>query len=242
MSPAACQVALMQMMDEVVERESLKDFVLWYYTPMALPFTSHLAPRAVVYDCLNELSAFRGAPSSLVELEGVLLERADLVTVGGQSLYHSKQRVRGDCHLFPSSVDVEHFSRARGRLANPTRPELCSAPPEAGFLRGTRRKVDVGLLADVARQRPQWQLVLLGPVVKIDPETLPRADNIHYLGAKRYTDLPHYIANWDVALLPFARNESTRFISPTKTPEYLAAGRPVVSTSIADVVEPYARG
>ena len=102
-------------------------------------------------------------------------------------------------------------------------------------------RLDVGLLADVARLRPQWQLVLLGPVVKIDPATLPRADNIHYLGAKQYTDLPHYIANWDVALLPFARNESTRFISPTKTPEYLAAGRPVVSTSIADVVEPYGR-
>jgi UDP-galactopyranose mutase len=99
----------------------------------------------------------------------------------------------------------------------------------------------IALLAQLAALRPDWHIVVLGPVAKIDPATLPRATNIHYLGQKSYAELPRYVAGWDVAILPFARNESTRYISPTKTPEYLAAGRPVVSTSIADVVEPYGR-
>ena len=99
--------------------------------------------------------------------------------------------------------------------------------------------MDFELLSGVARARPGWSFVMLGPVVKIDEESLPRAANIHYLGSKSYAELPRYASGWDVALLPFARNESTEFISPTKTPEYLAAGLPVVSTSIRDVVRPY---
>jgi UDP-galactopyranose mutase len=91
----------------------------------------------------------------------------------------------------------------------------------------------------VAAARPEWHFVIIGPVVKIDPEGLPKHANIHYLGAKKYDELPDYLAGWDIALLLFARNESTRFISPTKTPEYLAAGKPVISTSIRDVVRPY---
>jgi UDP-galactopyranose mutase len=100
-------------------------------------------------------------------------------------------------------------------------------------------RMDYPLLAGVASARPAWQIVLIGPTAKVDPASLPKAPNIHYLGPKAYAALPSYIAGWDVAMLPFARNDATRFISPTKTPEYLAAGKPVVSTSIRDVVRPY---
>jgi UDP-galactopyranose mutase len=141
-------------------------------------------------------------------------------------------------HLFPSSVDVEHFGQARTRLADP--PEQADlAHPRLGFFGVLDERLDTDLLAAVADLRPTWQLVLIGPLAKIDPTALPRRANLHYLGQKPYTELPAYLANWDVALLPFARNEATRFISPTKTPEYLAAGCPVVSTRIADVVRPY---
>ena len=100
--------------------------------------------------------------------------------------------------------------------------------------------MDFRLLSAVARARPSWQIVLVGPVVpKIDPQALSREPNVHYLGGKTYDELPAYLAGWDVALIPFALNEATRFISPTKTPEYLAAGKPVVSTPITDVVRPY---
>jgi glycosyltransferase involved in cell wall biosynthesis len=87
--------------------------------------------------------------------------------------------------------------------------------------------------------RPDWTFVMVGPVVKIGEDELPRRHNICYLGSKTYEQLPAYLAGWDVALMPFAMNESTQFISPTKTPEYLAGGKPVVSTPIRDVVRHY---
>jgi UDP-galactopyranose mutase len=213
--------------------------VLWYYTPMALGYTRGLPrPLATVYDCMDELSAFRGAPPELMAREAELLSRTDLVFTGGPSLYEAKRGQHRSVHLFPSSVDVEHFGQARTRLADP--PEQADlAHPRLGFFGVLDERLDTDLLAAVADLRPTWQLVLIGPLAKIDPTALPRRANLHYLGQKPYTELPAYLANWDVALLPFARNEATRFISPTKTPEYLAAGCPVVSTRIADVVRPY---
>ncbi len=100
-------------------------------------------------------------------------------------------------------------------------------------------RFDTALLDKVAQLRPDWQFVMVGPVVKISPQELPDRPNIHYLGGKSYADLPRYLGGWDVALMPFAMNESTEFISPTKTPEYLAGGRPVVSTPVRDVVRHY---
>jgi UDP-galactopyranose mutase len=141
-------------------------------------------------------------------------------------------------HAFPSSVDVAHFATARRPLPDPA-DQAAIAHPRLGFFGVVDERMDLELLAAVADARPDWQLVIVGPVVKIDPASLPRRPNLHFLGGKLYTELPTYLANWDVALMPFARNESTRFISPTKTPEYLAAGKPVVSTSIRDVVRPY---
>jgi len=229
-----------ELLETLVETEGLSEYVLWYYTPIALPITRGLLPRTVVYDCMDQLSAFRGAPPELELLERHLLDHADVVMAGGYSLYRAKQKIRSDVHLFPSSVDIDHFRQAR--LPQPDPQDQKDIPHlRLGFFGVLDERLDIALLGELAERRPDWHLVVLGPVAKIDPATLPRAVNIHYLGPKSYAELPRYIAGWDVAILPFARNDSTRYISPTKTPEYLAAGRPVVSTSIADVVEPYGR-
>ena len=213
--------------------------VLWYYTPMALGFTRDLRPPlATVYDCMDELTAFRNAPPDLVVRERQLFKRADLVFTGGQSLYQAKQRQHHSVHLFPSSVDVHHFSQGRVPQAEPV-DQASIAHPRLGFFGVLDERLDVELVAAVADLRPEWQLVFIGPLAKIDVADLPRRANIHYLGPKPYAELPSYLAGWDVALVPFARNAATRYISPTKTLEYLAAGCPVVSTSIRDVVEPY---
>lgn len=226
------------LMDRLFIEQAIDAHVLWYYTAMAIPCTRHLKPLATVYDCMDELSAFQGAPPILRLHERELFARADLVFTGGQSLYESKRPHHSNVHLFPSSVDVPHFARARQPLADPD--DQASIPgPRIGFYGVIDERMDLELLACLAEARPDWQIVMVGPIVKIDPLRVPRHDNIHYLGPKHYSDLPEYLAGWDVAMLPFARNESTRFISPTKTPEYLAAGKPVVSTSITDVVRPY---
>ncbi|HEX8695411.1 MAG TPA: glycosyltransferase family 1 protein [Longimicrobium sp.] len=227
-----------RLLDVLLAEYGVLDFVLWYYTPMALAFTRHLRPLATVYDCMDELSAFRGAPPELLAREEELLGRADLVFTGGASLYEAKRGRHPGVHLFPSSIDFAHFARAREGLAEPA--DQAAVPrPRLGFFGVLDERLDAGLVRGVAEARPDWHLVLLGPVVKIDPAELPRLPNLHYPGPRGYAELPAWIAGWDVALLPFARNEATRFVSPTKTPEYLAAGRPVVSTPIHDVVRTY---
>ena len=218
--------------------QGLRNYIFWYYTPMALGFTRDFAPRAIVYDCMDELSAFAGAPPALRERERELLQRADLVLTGGQSLYEAKRGLHPNVHAFPSSVDVAHFARARHGLPEPE-DQRDLPRPRLGFFGVMDERLDIDLVDGIAVARPDWQLVLVGPVAKIEVGTLPRRSNIHYLGPKRYEELPAYLGGWDVALLPFARNEATRYISPTKTPEYLAAGKPVVSTAIRDVVRPY---
>ena len=227
-----------EMLQNLLSEQNVDRFVLWYYTPMALPIGDALKPLAIVYDCMDQLAAFKGAPPALLERERELLQRADVVFTGGHSLFEEKRASHSNIFPFPSSVDVPHFAQA---LAPQSAPEdQAHVPhPRLGFFGVIDERMDLELLAGVAAARPDWQLVILGPVVKIDEAELPRHANIHYLGSKKYGELPRYIAGWDVAILPFARNESTRFISPTKTPEYLAAGKPVVSTAIADVVRPY---
>jgi UDP-galactopyranose mutase len=226
------------LLDAAVMTHVGDEFVLWYYTPMGLAFSDHLQAATVVYDCMDELSAFAGAPAALKTSEAELFRIADVVFTGGHSLYEAKRRRHPHVFAFPSSVDVGHFARAR-RISRVPSDQAGIPQPRFGFFGVIDERMDYDLLAGVAAARPDWHLVLIGPTAKIDPATLPRAANIHYLGPKSYAELPEYIAGWDVALLPFARNEATRFISPTKTPEYLAAGKPVVSTSIRDVVRPY---
>lgn len=226
------------LIDGLFAQYQIEQYICWYYTPMALAFTGHLQPLAIVYDCMDELSAFLGASPTLKNNEAELFCRADLVFTGGQSLYEAKRDRHPNVYAFPSSVDVPHFAQARNITQEPA--DQATIPhPRLGFYGVIDERMDLELLAGIAAARPDWHLVMIGPVVKIDSAVLPQGENIHYLGSKDYQELPNYLAGWDVALLPFARNESTRFISPTKTPEYLAAGKPVVSTSIRDVVRPY---
>ena len=213
-------------------------FVRWYYTPMMLPLSEHVPATCVVYDCMDELAAFKAPPAGLLDLEARLLQEADLVFTGGRSLYESKRATRPDSHLFPSSVDVPHFATAR--LPGATAANQADLPgPRLGYCGVIDERMDLDLLAAVADARPEWSIVMVGPVVKIAADDLPRRANIHYLGGRTYDELPTYLRGWDVALMPFAINEATRFISPTKTPEYLAAGCPVVSTPVVDVVRGY---
>ncbi len=230
-----------KLLDQFFAENEIPEYALWYYTPMALRFSNHLKPVVTVYDCMDELSAFKGASPELKERERELFERAQMVFTGGQSLFEAKRNQHANVHLFPSSVDVRHFAQARGEVKEPL--DQAEIPrPRLGFFGVIDERMDLDLIKAVAEARPDWQLVMIGPVVKIDDAALPQRENVHYLGGKDYKELPRYLAGWDVALLTFARNESTRFISPTKTPEYLAAGRPVVSTSIRDVVRPYGEG
>ncbi len=239
---AAATHAERELLDTMIAKWNIQNYVLWYYTPMALSISRHLEPALIVYDCMDELSLFKNAPAELIDNERELLSVADLVFTGGQSLYEAKKDRHPDVHAFPSSIDFEHFSQAR-KIAKSHRPDpedqRAIPHPRMGYCGVIDERLDFELVAAMAKARPDWQFVFLGPIVKIDPNSLPRFSNIHYLGQKDYNELPHYLACWDVAMMPFAKNDATRFISPTKTPEYLAAGKPVVSTSIRDVVRPY---
>jgi UDP-galactopyranose mutase len=212
--------------------------IAWYYTPMMLPFSRHLDADVVVFDAMDELSKFKFAPAKLLELEQEVIDRADVVFTGGTSLFEAKKDRHANVHCFPSSVDRAHFCKARAHLFDPADQEDLPRP-RLGFYGVLDERFDIDLLDAVAKMRPDWSFVMVGPVVKIAPEDLPKRSNIHYLGGKTYDQLPAYLSGWDVALMPFAMNESTQFISPTKTPEYLAGGKPVVSTPIRDVVRTY---
>jgi UDP-galactopyranose mutase len=237
-SEIAINAVMKDMTRQLFLQHGIDEYVFWYYTPMALRFTDHFNPIASVYDCMDELSAFKGADSQLPALEKKLFRHVDLVFTGGQSLYEAKRNQHSSVYAFPSSIDASHFGKARITVDDPE--DQSSIPhPRLGFFGVIDERFDNELLDQVATRRPDWNFIMMGPIVKIDPDLLPKHPNIHYLGAKKYEELPNYLAGWDTALLLFARNESTRFISPTKTPEYLAAGKPVISTSIRDVVRPY---
>lgn len=227
-----------ELIDQLIETNNIRRFISWYYTPMALNYSRHLTPEKIIFDCMDELSAFKFSPPELKQREQELLNICDMVFTGGDSLFQTKKNQHDSVFLFPSSIDYDHFSSARSSLADPQDQQKIPFP-RMGFFGVIDERFDILLLEALATKRPDWHFVILGPIVKIDPASLPKAANIHYLGMKTYQELPSYISNWNVALILFARNESTRFISPTKTPEYLAAGKPVVSTPIADVVKAY---
>lgn len=235
---AGTDAALRTLLDDYLASHAHGELLLWYFTPMSLTFSEHLTPNVTIYDCMDELSAFHGAPPELITREKQLLAKADVVFTGGVSIWEAKKNQHPNAHAMPSSVDIQHFGAARTGLPEPL-DQAAIAQPRLGFFGVIDERFDAKLMEAVARQRPDWQWVILGPVVKIDPASLPALPNIHYLGGKGYDELPAYLGGWDVATMPFARNEATRFISPTKTPEYLAGGCPVVSTSITDVVRTY---
>ncbi|MFC7500192.1 UDP-galactopyranose mutase [Enterovirga sp. GCM10030262] len=231
------EAALGHMLDAYLASET-QPLIRWYYTPMMLPFSRHLDSACTVYDCMDELANFRFAPPQLLGLERELFATADIVFTGGYSLYEAKKNRHPNVHPFPSSVDRAHFAQARATDAAPDDQAMLPRP-RLGFYGVVDERMDLELLAALADAHPDWSLVIVGPVVKIDRADLPQRSNIHYLGGKTYEELPAYLGGWDVALMPFAINPSTRFISPTKTPEYLAGGRPVVSTPITDVIRHY---
>ncbi len=229
--------ALHPLLAHALREARVQAYWAWFYTPMAYPLAAGLSPRGIVYDCMDELSAFKNAPRQLVQRENALFKAADLVFTGGRSLYKAKKDRHPNVHCFPSSVDARHFSRAA--KDHPAQAHL--PRPRLGWCGVIDERVDLALVQALADARPHWQIVMVGPIVKIDPDSVPRRPNIHWLGQQSYDDLPEFISGWDVCLLPFALNEATRFISPTKTLEYMACGRPSVSTPICDVREPYSR-
>ncbi|GAB2950800.1 glycosyltransferase family 1 protein [Hymenobacter coalescens] len=238
LSEQAADQVQAELLNGYFEQENITDFIAWYYSPMFLAKSRQFKPALTIYDCMDELANFKGAHPELRSREQELFQQAQLVFTGGQSLYEAKTKQHHSAHAFPSSIDKAHFGQARQQAPEPT--DQASIPhPRVGFFGVVDERLDIELLGQLAEARPEWQFVIIGPVVKIDPATLPQSKNIHYLGGKDYKELPDYLRGWDVATLLFADNESTKFISPTKTPEYLAAGRPVVSTPIRDVVRPY---
>ncbi len=238
LSAAESFAAQRGLLDGLLADRAGRRLIAWFYTPMALVFADHVKADVTIYDCMDELSAFRGAPPAMLEMERRLLDRADLVFTGGRSLYEAKRDRHPRVHCFPSSIDTAHFGRARGAVAEPA--ALAGlAHPRIGFFGVIDERMDLELVAGLAALRPDLQLIMLGPVVKIDPASLPQAPNLHWLGGRGYDELPEYLAHWDLGFMPFALNESTRFISPTKTPEFLAAGLPVISTAVVDVVRDY---
>ncbi|HYF19902.1 MAG TPA: glycosyltransferase [Ramlibacter sp.] len=226
---------LQRFIKETIRQEKIIDYWIWYYTPMAVPLAAELEPRGIVFDSMDELTLFKHAPKQLVQRENVLFKEADLVFCGGPSLYGAKKHRHPSVHCFPSSVDARHFQQVESD--HPRQAEL--PRPRLGYCGVIDERINMDLIDAMATAHPDWQIVMVGPVVKIDPNGLPRHANIHWLGQQSYQDLPAFICGWDVCLMPFALNEATRFISPTKMLEYMACGRPSVSTSIKDVVEPY---
>jgi glycosyltransferase involved in cell wall biosynthesis len=231
---------LKALFNEYMQNKTLANYAFWYYTPMALEFSRKYIPDMVIYDCMDELSAFKFAPPRLKALEQELLKISDVVFTGGHSLYEAKKNQHANIHPFPSSIDKKHFAKARSIKSSPP-DQIATQQPKLGFYGVIDERFDVDLIKGIADARPDWQIILIGPVVKIDQNILPKNSNIHYLGPKSYQELPTYMADWNIALIPFLLNESTRFISPTKTPEYLAAGLPVISTAIKDVIDPYGK-
>jgi UDP-galactopyranose mutase len=226
------------LLDAKLAELGVDNYISWFYSPMMVELAEGMKPEAVIFDAMDELSAFRGAPPELLANEGRLFAEADLVFTGGQSLYEAKKHRHQSVHAFPSSVDVSHFAKAR-EITEDAEQQSDIAHPRIGFVGVIDERMDTELLADIAGLKPDWQFVMIGPVVKISESDLPRKYNIHYLGMQSYDDLPKLLAGWDAAMMPFALNESTKYISPTKTPEYLAAGLGVASTPITDVVTPY---
>lgn len=215
------------------------DVIVWYYTPMALgALPVHISPSLTVFDAMDELAAFAGAPAGLRDREAELMRRADLVFTGGPSLFRARQHRHPRVHCFPSGVDASHFGSARDVTRLPDEFTGVNSPV-LGYHGVLDERLDRDLLAGIADARPDWKLVFVGPVVKIAPSDLPQRPNILYTGQRSYAQLPGYLAAFDAAMLPFALNEATRFISPTKTLEYMAAGKPVVSTPIRDVIDLY---
>ena len=238
LSNEECTFQQVNLLRDLFEQENITNYYFWYYTPMALAVGNYFSPKMIIYDCMDELSLFKFAPIELKDREKELFNKADLVFTGGHNLFQAKKNSHHNIHPFPSSIDKEHFIQARN-ITTDEEDQVNIPHPRFGYYGVIDERFDIELIMEVAKRKPEWHFVIIGPIVKIDPETLPKLNNIHYTGPRNYEVLPKYLAGWDIAIIPFLCNDSTKYISPTKTPEYLAGGKAVISTSIIDVVTPY---
>lgn len=219
---------------------TLDDTIAWFYTPMALPLLPAIRPGLVVYDCMDDLTHGSAVPAQMREREQALLDVADVVFTGGPSACAAKRAQHANVHCIPSSVDLPHFSQSLDRgLAHQSQLGLRS--PRMGYFGVIDERFDMGLLKEIADARPQWDVVIVGPMLNIAPSALPSNPNIHYMGKANYYELPRYLAAWNVCLMPFALKPCTSLLSPVKVLEYMAAKLPIVSTAINDVVTQYGR-
>lgn len=223
---------------DFLDKNTYHNPLFWFYSPNFVNILDAFSPEIVVYDCMDELSKFKFADPKLVQREQKLLSLADVVFTGGKSLYNEKKKYHTNAHCFPSSVDAKHFMVNNKTAEVPS--DLAGIPqPIIGFYGVIDERIDFSLLHATATLLPDVSFVMIGPLAKVTEEELPKAKNLHYLGPKNYKELPSYLTQFRVAMMPFARNEATEFISPTKTLEFMAAGKPIVSTPIRDVVSDY---
>lgn len=210
----------------------------WFYSASFTPLLDLFEFETIVYDCMDELTLFKGAPEHLIAQEKYLLANADIVFTGGKSLYESKKQHHSNVYCFPSSVDQKHFAQALNGVSIP-QDIAHLQEPVVGYFGVIDERIDLQLLRATAKKMPNVSFVMIGPLAKIDQSDLPQEENIHYLGMKAYNELPSYLKGFDIAMMPFAINDATKYISPTKTLEYMAAGKPIISTKITDVVRDY---
>ncbi|HSU55816.1 MAG TPA: glycosyltransferase [Candidatus Dormibacteraeota bacterium] len=211
--------------------------VQWFYDPMAVPaFAGQMGERLTVYDCMDELSRFRCAPPEMSVREAKLLALADVVFTGGRKLWESKRRHHENCHFYGCGVDVAHFGKAL-KPETPIATQLESlSKPVLGYFGVVDERLDYDLIARLADANPEWSVAIVGPVLKVEEASLPRRANLHWLGGQPYADLPSFCKGFNICLMPFALNEATEFINPTKALEYMATGRPIISSAVPDVV------
>ncbi|MEO6508643.1 MAG: glycosyltransferase [Patescibacteria group bacterium] len=228
-----------EVVEEYINDLKLKNPILWFYAPMYSDMLNRIEHSLVVYDCMDELAAFKGAPVELITNEKYLISQADVVFTGGKSLYESKKKLHNNVYCFPSSVDRKHFEKVSKKSTTIPADLATLQHPVVGFYGVIDERIDLTLLDTVSKSLPDISFVMIGPVVKIDEAELPRNPNVHYLGGKSYDELPHYLKGIDIAMMPFAMNQHTKYISPTKTLEFMAALKPIISTPIYDVVRDY---
>ena len=230
-----CQDRIARQVQQVLNTFEFEERAMWFYTPTPEFLFDVVKPEVLVYDVMDELANFHFAPPELREREARLLSQASVVFTGGASLYDAKKHFNKNTHLFASGVDAAHYASACSEET--TTPEWMDGlpSPRATYIGVIDERLDYELIAHMAAARPEVQFLMCGPIVKVDPNALPKAANLHYPGQQSYADLPRILKGSDVCLMPFAQNEATRYISPTKTLEYMATNRPVVSTPIRDV-------
>jgi len=231
------RVLLISQIRRALDRLRNGPLQIWSFTPDVAYALGHFGEEKVVYYCVDDHAAFTGYDrQQVLRDEEALCRRADLVVTTSMALQESKKAWNPNTILVPHGVDYEHFSRAV-REDLPCPPDIADIPhPRLGFFGLIRDWVDLALLADIARARPDWHIVMIGDAdSNVNLAQYRTIRNMHFLGRKPYEDLPAYCKAFDVGLIPFKINELTKAVNPIKLREYLAAGLPVVSTPLPEV-------